>query len=1007
MSIFSSTGTVLADTIVNSNTITKQSQSASASSANQTVTSTTSQSAVSSSSALSSIVEEQSAATTSSANSGTSQVSAANSSSTQTDTNTKEQARAPSTRKEITDGITGTQLLDKNGDPITNGTTIGMYDPLTAEWEFSIDPSSVDAGDTMTVNIPNALNDALHLTNGTEFDVKDKAGNVIGHAVAKDGKVTITFSDYVDQTTNPITGNFNVSLSWDTSQITGKQEVPVTWENGSQTIVTVDPGNGPSTDEKLYKWGWYDSQDPSIIHWRVRVNYARTQINNAVYTDTLGANQTLVSGSVSAVHVVYNADGSTYTQGAVYPSSAVTESDSGFTVNLGDINDTIIIDYQTKITDGGAAGTYANSGKLTGTNIDDVTVDVYSPSFTGSGTGATTTNVIGTKTWDDQDNQDGSRPASVTVHLYANDVDTGKYAVVNADANWKYSFNDLAIYDDNGAAIIYSVVEDPVGGYESEINGYNITNKYTPETTSVKGTKTWSDQDNKYNTRPSTITVDLLADGEVVDSKEVTVDADGNWNYEFTGLPKNKDGKEITYTVKEEKVNGYTSTVDGNNIKNTLETTSIKGTKTWDDKDNQDGKRPTSITVSVYNGDEKVASKEVTADADGNWNYEFTDLPKLDSKGNEIKYTVKEENVADGYTSTVDGNNIKNTLETTSIKGTKTWDDKDNQDGKRPTSIKINLLANGKVVATKEVTAEENWQYSFTDLPKYADGQEIVYTVSEDAVPDYSTTINGFDITNSYTPGATSITGTKTWDDKDNQDGLRPSSIKVNLLANGKVIATKEVTAKENWQYSFTNLPEYENGKKITYTVEEEKVEGYETVVNGTNITNKHTPATTSITGTKTWDDNNNAGHTRPTSITVELYSDGIKTETTKADESTGWKYSFTNLPKYNNGKEIVYMTKEISVDGYTTTQNGYDFTNTLITKTPVVPVLPITPSTPDKPTITDNTKPKDEGSIISTINKKLPQTGEARNTLALVGILLLMMVLAVLVWHHRSVKEG
>ncbi|MCD0027789.1 Cna B-type domain-containing protein, partial [Streptococcus agalactiae] len=82
-------------------------------------------------------------------------------------------------------------------------------------------------------------------------------------------------------------------------------------------------------------------------------------------------------------------------------------------------------------------------------------------------------------------------------------------------------------------------------------------------------------------------------------------------------------------------------------------------------------------------------------------------------------------------------------------------------DGLRPTSIKVNLLANGTVINSQTVTAGDDWSYSFTDLPKYANGSEIVYTVTEDAVADYTTTYDGYNITNSYTPGKTSITVTK------------------------------------------------------------------------------------------------------------------------------------------------------------------------------------------------------------------------------------------------------
>ncbi|MFT8727717.1 MAG: Cna B-type domain-containing protein [Liquorilactobacillus ghanensis] len=154
--------------------------------------------------------------------------------------------------------------------------------------------------------------------------------------------------------------------------------------------------------------------------------------------------------------------------------------------------------------------------------------------------------------------------------------------------------------------------------------------------------------------------------------------------------------------------------------------------------------------------------------------------------------------------------------------GAKTWKNNNNQDGKRPNSIKVNLLANGKVVQTKTVTATNGWKYSFTGLPKYQDGKKIVYTVTENQVKDYTTTIAGNNLVNSYTPKQTSVTVTKAWNDGNDQDGLRPDSVKVQLYANGEkqgniVILTKAA----NWTHIWTGLAAKQNGKTITYTVKE------------------------------------------------------------------------------------------------------------------------------------------------------------------------------------------
>ena len=74
-------------------------------------------------------------------------------------------------------------------------------------------------------------------------------------------------------------------------------------------------------------------------------------------------------------------------------------------------------------------------------------------------------------------------------------------------------------------------------GYETSVDGFNITNTYTTETTEVKGSKTWNDADNQDGKRPESITVRLLANGEEKDSQTVTADENGNWTYSFEKLP--------------------------------------------------------------------------------------------------------------------------------------------------------------------------------------------------------------------------------------------------------------------------------------------------------------------------------------------------------------------------------------------------------------------------------------------------------------------------------------
>ena len=451
--------------------------------------------------------------------------------------------------------------------------------------------------------------------------------------------------------------------------------------------------------------------------------------------------------------------------------------------------------------------------------------------------------------------------------------------------------------------------------------------------------KNWQDNDNQDGKRPEKITVELYRNNENEPVETVTIDARSDWKHVFSNLPKyDEDKQEITYRVVEVTVPEYDTEyeISDNGVEiynhHTPEKVSVEGSKTWDDADNQDGKRPESITVRLFADGTEVTSKIVTAN--DNWSWSFTGLDKYNS-GTEIVYTISEDTVAD-YTTVVDGYNITNTHtpEKISISGSKTWDDASNQDGKRPSSITVRLFADGTEVTSKTVTANDNWSWSFTDLDKYNSGTEIVYTISEDTVADYTTVVDGYNITNTHTPEKISISGSKTWNDNGDQDGKRPSSITVRLLADGRVVSHKKITEKDNWSWNFEDLPVYEKGEKITYTIKEDSVENYETKLDGYNIINTHKTKTTSVSGTKTWNDNNNQDGKRPESITVELLKTVDGTTTSMGDNykriltGSTVDYSWSDLPVYEAGKEITYTVKEVGEEnGKIAGKNGKEYT--------------------------------------------------------------------------------
>ena len=487
------------------------------------------------------------------------------------------------------------------------------------------------------------------------------------------------------------------------------------------------------------------------------------------------------------------------------------------------------------------------------------------------------TSLTVTKKWDDAENQDGLRPKTIKVQLYADGQELGKVVELSEDNKWTYTFSELDEKKD-GKAVQYTVKETEVPeGYTQTVEATNpgqvvITNSHTPSKTKVQVTKKWDDANNQDGIRPASITVRLYKDGAPTDQTLELSEAN-QWHGTFENLDVNVAGKALNYTVKEENVpEGYTLSIDDKDPAHLVLTnkhepnvTQIQVTKKWDDANNQDGLRPKEIRVQLYAGDQKLG-KEVVLSADNKWTHTFEKLAEK-ANGQEIHYSVKEVDVPEGYTVTEESKEKgdvvltnTHTPSTVDIPVTKIWVDNDNQDGLRPAKITVKLLANGGEVARKDITSETDWKETFTGLPKFKDGKEIVYTLQEEKVENYSPSIDqeSYTITNTHTPGKTTLSVTKQWDDQEDKDGLRPKSVKVQLYADGKKSGEViELSAENKWTHTFADLDKNVKGKAITYTVEEVDVPtGYQVTKTDDGqgnvvLTNKHEPSIPPTTTTE------------------------------------------------------------------------------------------------------------------------------------------------------------
>ena len=187
------------------------------------------------------------------------------------------------------------------------------------------------------------------------------------------------------------------------------------------------------------------------------------------------------------------------------------------------------------------------------------------------------------------------------------------------------------------------------------------------------------------------------------------------------------------------------------------------------------------------------------------------------------------------------------------------WVDAGNQTQSRPEKVTVELLQNGQGTGkTMDLSQANAWKADFTDLPKYDDsGKLYSYNIREQAIDGYSPAISGtagsgFTLTNTINKKI-SIPVTKVWSGK----GEHPSSVTVRLLANGKQIASQQLSAANNWQYTFSNLERSKNGQEIRYTLTEDAVPGFSSTLTGDSSTGY----VNVFTNTKLSNDPNNPGN--------------------------------------------------------------------------------------------------------------------------------------------------
>ncbi len=629
------------------------------------------------------------------------------------------------------------------------------------------------------------------------------------------------------------------------------------------------------------------------------------------------------------------------------------------------------------------------AGNLYTYSVEETPLTAYATTYNGT----TITNTLKTmkihltKQWEDMAKDKQPATLEVTLTGTAGEAVCYEKTIALEKANsWKYTFDNLPIYDADGNLIQYVVSEQAAAYYilVEELSDTNVTydgkaeydlllyNRVDTET--IQGSKKWVDDGNPYDTRPDSIFITLHRSWQegkysepVGAPVEISYDkVKGGWFWNFGKLDKYvKDTSQAyTYYVTEEKVPGYVTTVDEENpmnLVNTLETVDVRVDKSWlGEGTYEDGQRPEKLVIKLTcHNDASFKALEYDLTADENWGHTFTALPKYVKNTNTLAiYTVNEVVPAnyDGTKATDFTSEesyeltLKNTLRLTSVKVSKVWDDQDNGYQTRPHMITFNLMQDSQWFDKVDLLAEDGVAHEFDNLLMYDKaGHKHVYTVEEVPVLGYTTQTDSedgiFTITN--TLEVVDVKITKEWLGEESHGiSQRPETLKVALTSDDPSFKeqTWDLAASSNWSHTFENLPKYiaNTDTEAVYTVRETTVANYKAISDSDTgsyeLKLSNELLLTSIKVQKTWEDQDNKYKTRPEKITFNLLRDGSN-YLSETLEVTGDEMSFTFeellVIDKETGKPYTYNVTESPVAGYKDaaieeTADGYSITNTL-----------------------------------------------------------------------------
>lgn len=384
------------------------------------------------------------------------------------------------------------------------------------------------------------------------------------------------------------------------------------------------------------------------------------------------------------------------------------------------------------------------------------------------------------------------------------------------------------------------------------------------ETIDIDVTKKWEDYNNKFETRTDSISIQLYENGEPKGTPVLLNDTN-NWSHKFEKLVKlDFDKNTINYTVQEIMVpEKYTQNIDiqenengylNYTITNTIipEITSVTGSKIWSGG-SELATKP-SATFKLLANDIPALDVEnnpvapITVDySTTETNFTFENLPKHDVNGDEIVYSIVEQDLDNFSSAKLEGTNTFNNtyqVETTDIQAKKIWVGGNPDDHVQPILTLYRQLEGHEpeVVEVEPTVSEEGNTFLFTwlELPVTDfNANEYTYTVEETSQhAGYESVVDRLTVTNTYQVELTDINIEKVWI---NAPEDKPD-ITIVLLADG-VEVDRVTLANNETTHTFTDLPKTTfDGQVIVYTLEELTVEGYTSAIEGFVVINTAEP---------------------------------------------------------------------------------------------------------------------------------------------------------------------